>query len=158
RALIFFPASVGAPPEAAASAARLASALVSSPGPDPESQPAVTTAATRRSLSTRSLIRLSFPQEDPAALAWKRGDCVFRSSPGGPWSRHSWLPPPSPGRVEGLPQAMRSQSLFQKAGLTVVGWVQPTNAKPWHAWRSVGCTHPTTSTSATSGTDSQYAS
>src|SRR5262249_5378220 len=66
RSLTFSPATVGAPLAAAASAARLASVLVSTEGP-PESQPVVTTAATRRSFSTRSLIRWSFPPGDPAA-------------------------------------------------------------------------------------------
>ena len=33
-----------------------------------------------------------------------------------------------------------TKSLFQTPGLPVVGWVQPTIAKPWD---SVGCTHPT---------------
>src|SRR5438067_2547924 len=32
------------------------------------------------------------------------------------------------------------KSLSRKAGLTVVGWVQPTDVRPWHL---VGCTHPT---------------
>ena len=47
-----------------------------------------------------------------------------------------------------LPVAGRSwrafKSLSQKPRLTVVGWVQPTNAKPWY---SVGCTHPTSAAS-----------
>jgi hypothetical protein len=42
------------------------------------------------------------------------------------------------------------RSLFPKAGLTIVGWVQPTETKPWE---TVGFTHPTNAATGPSGTD-----
>ncbi len=55
----------------------------------------------------------------------------------------------------GWPSILRTsfKSLSQKPRLTVVGWVQPTNAKPWY---SVGCTHPTSAASDPFGTDSDH--
>ena len=44
-------------------------------------------------------------------------------------------------------QHLYTERRFQKAGLTIVGWVQPTDIK---SWITVGCTHPTNSMMATS--------
>ncbi len=43
---------------------------------------------------------------------------------------------------------VKGKSLSQKVGQTIVGWVKPTDARPWH---TVGFTHPTGSLSTLPG-------